>query len=55
MSALAMQIYDMHTESERQFWLLRRFLRQQSVPFNLSFRILRYLEHASTAQEELVP
>eukprot|EP00747_Dinoflagellata_sp_TGD_P143500 gnl/TRDRNA2_/TRDRNA2_176397_c0_seq1.p1 gnl/TRDRNA2_/TRDRNA2_176397_c0~~gnl/TRDRNA2_/TRDRNA2_176397_c0_seq1.p1 ORF type:complete len:830 (+),score=107.48 gnl/TRDRNA2_/TRDRNA2_176397_c0_seq1:24-2492(+) len=49
------QLRNMRGQNDRQFWLLRRFLRQNSVPSSLSTRILRYLEYASTAQEELVP
>jgi len=39
------------TES-RQFWDLRRFLRQNKVPVSLSLRIQKYLEHAWQSQNK---
>lgn len=39
------------TES-KQFWDLRRFLRQNKVPVRLSLRIQRYLEHAWQSQNK---
>lgn len=39
----------------KQFWLLRRYLRQQAVPMILSVRIQRYLEYACGNRKEMVP
>jgi len=36
----------MSEDSAKEFWNLRRYLRQNSVPIDLSIRIQRYLEHA---------
>jgi CRP-like cAMP-binding protein len=49
------QLRNMQGETSRQFWLLRRFLRQQSVSHELSFRIFRYTEFQSTSGKDLVP
>jgi len=38
----------------RQFWLLRRYLRQRNIPKSLSDRIIKFLEHRSTVQGKLV-
>lgn len=48
------QLRSMSEDSSKEFWLLRRFLRQRSVPSQLSFRILRFLEHASVTQTGMV-
>eukprot|EP00747_Dinoflagellata_sp_TGD_P217756 gnl/TRDRNA2_/TRDRNA2_90114_c2_seq1.p1 gnl/TRDRNA2_/TRDRNA2_90114_c2~~gnl/TRDRNA2_/TRDRNA2_90114_c2_seq1.p1 ORF type:complete len:521 (+),score=82.44 gnl/TRDRNA2_/TRDRNA2_90114_c2_seq1:198-1565(+) len=50
-----MQLRNMGSENSRQFWLLRRYLRQQGVPNSLTFRVLRYLEYACSSQEEEIP
>jgi len=38
----------------RQFWLLRRFLRQRNIRKTLSGRIIKFLEHRSAVQGNLV-
>merc|ERR1719277_1914822 len=38
----------------RQFWLLRRYLRQRNIPKGLSDRIIKFLEHRSSVQGKLV-
>merc|ERR1719188_114613 len=38
----------------RQFWLLRRYLRQRSIRPGLSNRIIKFLEHRSQIQGNLV-
>lgn len=38
----------------RQFWLLRRYLRQRSIPRTLSNRIIKFLEHRCRIQGKLV-
>merc|ERR1712012_455507 len=38
----------------RQFWLLRRYLRQRNIPKSLSDRIIKFLEHRSNIQGKLV-
>jgi CRP-like cAMP-binding protein len=49
------QLRTMQGEISRQFWLLRRFLRQHGVPLELSFRILRYTEFQANSGKNLVP
>jgi len=39
-------IRNMHEEKYKQFWNVRRYLLQNSVPMMLSVRIKKYLEHA---------
>jgi len=48
------QIRSMQEDSAKQFWNLRRFLKQNNVPFELSTRIQRYLEHAHQQQKDYV-
>jgi len=48
------------TNETRQFWLLRRYLKDANIPSNLSLRIQRYLEYAfakvhATVQASEVP
>merc|ERR1719277_2620681 len=38
----------------RQFWLLRRYLRQRNIHKNLATRIIKFLEHRSAIQGKLV-
>jgi len=47
-------------DQDKQFWLLRRYLKQRSIPPNLSKRIFKFLEHrfkvsASQISESQVP
>jgi len=48
------RLRDMHGETSKQFWLLRRYLRERSVPSALVFRILRYTEYACASQEDVI-
>lgn len=41
----------MTEDATKQFWALRRYLKQHQVPTPLSIRIQRYLEHAWTRQK----
>jgi hypothetical protein len=49
------QLRSMSGETTRQFWLLRRFLRQHSVSSELAFRILRYTEFQCLERQNEVP
>jgi len=40
------QLRSMKEEAAKQFWSLRRYLRQNQVPFDLTVRIQKYLQHA---------
>mmetsp|Transcript_130525 Transcript_130525/g.325621 ORF Transcript_130525/g.325621 Transcript_130525/m.325621 type:complete len:251 (+) Transcript_130525:1-753(+) len=44
----------MQDDRSKQFWLLRRYLRQHNVQSQLSFRVLRYIEYACREQEDVV-
>eukprot|EP00928_Gymnodinium_smaydae_P063180 TRINITY_DN46847_c0_g1_i1.p1 TRINITY_DN46847_c0_g1~~TRINITY_DN46847_c0_g1_i1.p1 ORF type:complete len:728 (-),score=49.50 TRINITY_DN46847_c0_g1_i1:246-2429(-) len=48
------KIRGMHEDTANQFWLLRKYLRQNKVPRTLGLRIQRYLEYAWAAQESHV-
>mmetsp|Transcript_13347 Transcript_13347/g.30436 ORF Transcript_13347/g.30436 Transcript_13347/m.30436 type:complete len:872 (+) Transcript_13347:88-2703(+) len=48
------QLRSMQEESSHQFWNVRRFLRQHSVPSALALRINKYLEHAWQRKMQLV-
>jgi len=43
------------SEASKEFWLLRRYLRQHHCPAALSFRILSYAEAVCKPQVELIP
>mmetsp|Transcript_130623 Transcript_130623/g.406147 ORF Transcript_130623/g.406147 Transcript_130623/m.406147 type:complete len:727 (-) Transcript_130623:51-2231(-) len=45
---------NMRTDEMKQFWLLRRYLRQRKVSNDLSNRIFKFLEHQLKAQSQLV-
>jgi len=45
------QIRSMHEDAAKQFWNVRRYLRQNRVPTALSLRIQRNLEHAWQKQK----
>eukprot|EP00928_Gymnodinium_smaydae_P026929 TRINITY_DN20989_c0_g1_i1.p1 TRINITY_DN20989_c0_g1~~TRINITY_DN20989_c0_g1_i1.p1 ORF type:complete len:918 (-),score=134.97 TRINITY_DN20989_c0_g1_i1:176-2929(-) len=49
------QLRTMSEDKSKQFWLLRRYLRQRRIDSNLSFRILRYVEYACQANSSSVP
>jgi hypothetical protein len=44
------RLQDLASNDSMQLWLLRRYLKQNSVPRPLGWRILRYVEHAMTEQ-----
>eukprot|EP00927_Polykrikos_kofoidii_P017213 TRINITY_DN17814_c0_g1_i1.p1 TRINITY_DN17814_c0_g1~~TRINITY_DN17814_c0_g1_i1.p1 ORF type:complete len:764 (+),score=145.83 TRINITY_DN17814_c0_g1_i1:45-2336(+) len=45
---------NMAGDEMKQFWLLRRYLRQREVPRDLSRRIVKFLEHQMSTQNKLV-
>eukprot|EP00929_Paragymnodinium_shiwhaense_P040423 TRINITY_DN21108_c0_g1_i3.p1 TRINITY_DN21108_c0_g1~~TRINITY_DN21108_c0_g1_i3.p1 ORF type:complete len:784 (-),score=182.65 TRINITY_DN21108_c0_g1_i3:170-2521(-) len=49
------QLRSMREDSWKQFWLLRRYLRQRGVPRTLGVRIERYLEFKRDNQKSEVP
>lgn len=49
------QLRNMKADKSKQFWLLRRYLKQQRVPRDLCFRVLRYIEYAMNNVDERVP
>lgn len=44
----------MSADNKKQFWLLRRYLRQNEIENSLSHRILRHLEYANSLKEDVV-
>lgn len=46
------QLRSMQEDTYKQFWILRRYLKQNRVPMQLSGRIQRYLEHAWNSQRQ---
>lgn len=49
------QLRNMKADKSKQFWLLRRYLKQQKVPRDLCFRVLRYIEYAMNNVDDRVP
>jgi len=49
------RLQDIGTNDSLQLWLLRRYLRQNSVSGALSWRILRHMEYAMLEQKKQVP
>lgn len=49
------QVRNREGDKSKQFWLLRRYLRQHGIQAQLSFRILRYIEYACSEQQNSVP
>ncbi|CAE7449802.1 Kcnh6 [Symbiodinium pilosum] len=49
------QLRNMQADKSKQFWLLRRYLKQQKVPMDLCFRVLRYIEYATSTSHDRVP
>mmetsp|Transcript_36630 Transcript_36630/g.84460 ORF Transcript_36630/g.84460 Transcript_36630/m.84460 type:complete len:684 (+) Transcript_36630:30-2081(+) len=49
------QLRNMQADRSKQFWLLRRYLKQQKVPMDLCFRVLRYVEYATSTSHDRVP
>jgi len=48
------QLRTMRDDKSKQFWLLRRYLRQNRVQTQLVFRVLRFVEYACNEREDLV-
>lgn len=46
------QMRSLNQKASKEFWLLRRYLRQHAVPRTLSLRIQRFLEHAYRRQSK---
>eukprot|EP00930_Biecheleria_cincta_P045335 TRINITY_DN31256_c0_g1_i1.p1 TRINITY_DN31256_c0_g1~~TRINITY_DN31256_c0_g1_i1.p1 ORF type:complete len:796 (-),score=98.06 TRINITY_DN31256_c0_g1_i1:99-2486(-) len=46
------RLRQMSTETAKELWLLRRFLKRNTVPRALSRRILSFIEHAHKQQQE---
>jgi hypothetical protein len=44
----------MKSDDTKQFWLLRRYLRQHKVPQDLTIRVLRYAEYARLLRKDLI-
>jgi len=49
------QLRSLQEDASKQFWTLRRWLRQNGVAKQLSVRIQKYLEHTWHAQQEKIP
>lgn len=54
LTALMVALRKLHTDESRQFWLLRRYLRDWNVSYQMRTRIVRYLEYAYQRQKERV-
>jgi len=50
-TSLMVRLQTMKTDMTKQFWLLRRYLREHNVPQKLAVRIRRYLEYACEERE----
>merc|ERR1719498_2249435 len=48
------QLRNMNSGMSKQFWFLRRYLKQHGIVADLSFRILRYLEFATKVRDSKV-
>merc|ERR1712019_118213 len=44
----------MKNDKQKQFWMLRRYLKQKGVDAGLTMRMLRFLEHQCAKQEKLI-
>jgi len=49
------QLRSMQEDTAKQFWNLRRFLKQNKVPPKLSLRVQKHLEHAYSQKKEHLP
>ncbi|CAK9002927.1 unnamed protein product [Durusdinium trenchii] len=49
------QLRNMQEDKSKQFWLLRRYLLQKKVPQDLTFKVLRYTEYATSRSGEAIP
>jgi hypothetical protein len=54
-TASMQQLRHMNEEFGKQYWLLRRYLRQHSVSQDLTLRIISFYEDAWTKKRDLVP
>eukprot|EP00928_Gymnodinium_smaydae_P023348 TRINITY_DN19309_c0_g1_i1.p1 TRINITY_DN19309_c0_g1~~TRINITY_DN19309_c0_g1_i1.p1 ORF type:complete len:827 (-),score=113.19 TRINITY_DN19309_c0_g1_i1:298-2778(-) len=53
LSLIALQ--NIHGETSKQFWLLRRYLRQHHVSNSLKLKVIRFLEYKAATRQETVP
>eukprot|EP00930_Biecheleria_cincta_P050379 TRINITY_DN35532_c0_g1_i1.p1 TRINITY_DN35532_c0_g1~~TRINITY_DN35532_c0_g1_i1.p1 ORF type:complete len:737 (+),score=120.01 TRINITY_DN35532_c0_g1_i1:33-2213(+) len=49
------QLRNMSADQSKQFWLLRRYLRDRRVPFELSYKVMRYIEFLLSNEQEHIP
>lgn len=49
------QLGRMQEDYSKEIWLLRRYLRHNKVPNQLTFRVLRYVEYAAREEKSLIP
>merc|ERR1719398_644230 len=54
LTASITELRNLHSDEARQFWLLRRYLRDWGVSRRLAFRIQRYLEYVYQKQRQRV-
>jgi len=47
-------IRQMKNDKQKQFWMLRRYLKQKNVSLDLTMRMTRFLEHQSMKQQKLI-
>uniref|UniRef100_A0A7S1RR69 Cyclic nucleotide-binding domain-containing protein n=1 Tax=Alexandrium catenella TaxID=2925 RepID=A0A7S1RR69_ALECA len=47
-------IRSMKNDRQKQFWLLRRFLKQKNVSMDLTVRMTRFLDHQQVKQQKLI-
>jgi len=48
------QLGKMADDRSKQFWLLRRYLRQHEVPNALTYRVLRYVDYAARDEDVII-
>jgi CRP-like cAMP-binding protein len=54
-SASMTALRNMSSDENKQFWILRRYLRQKHIPRDLCQRIIKYLEHQQLQKHNTVP
>eukprot|EP00931_Biecheleriopsis_adriatica_P019100 TRINITY_DN13125_c0_g3_i1.p1 TRINITY_DN13125_c0_g3~~TRINITY_DN13125_c0_g3_i1.p1 ORF type:complete len:740 (+),score=134.00 TRINITY_DN13125_c0_g3_i1:49-2268(+) len=54
-SASMTQLRNLSSDNTKQFWLLRRYLKENRIDWDLRERILRYAEHKTEAQSSKTP
>lgn len=47
-------IRSMKNDRQKQFWMLRRYLKQKNVSVDLTMRMTRFLEHQQAKQQKLI-